>query len=346
MANPSRAPSFPPPTLVERALELGFGSGPWTRTELERRWGDSLANKFIQDGKDAGWIVSPFRDTFYVPPAQDLMVVGWLSGLARQEFIISRQLIAAGFRCWCLSSWARTQNLDFNQPLFVTDLAPVPPIGPRKRDEFETEPPPVAELKRRNRDRAATLRRLPFLDDLIMVPELPQTSRLGSPTYTLLPRGIPSKIPSATWLTDESPLEASLPKLQMGAGRAQMAAVDSRRIRYSLTAPVDDPAWIAALLAALNLPRVWETLPRIAKRLQGLEQMRERPTKDFFKRVQGWASIFGPPESNEGWSKVLANERYPYLLVPTKLWSEVSSTAASQRFEELLKLARVSNVNA
>src|SRR2546427_8953545 len=156
MVRNREVPIFPPRAVIDRVLELGFLSGAWRRQELADRWGDSVANKFIQDAKEFGWLVSPFANEFYVPPAQDLMVVCWLPQPQRQEFVISRTLAATRLRYWCLSSWMRELGLEFREPLFVTDLVPAEISNPS--DQRKRQPPPsLAEIKERTAKAAKRL---------------------------------------------------------------------------------------------------------------------------------------------------------------------------------------------
>src|SRR5438552_2110533 len=116
-------PEFPPPFVIERTRRLGFGTGPWSRETLVEAWGAPTADKYIADAKAAGWLVSPRRGVYHVPPAQDIMLVAWLPEPARSEFLIARTLAAANVRAWCLSAWCRDQGLALAEPVFVTDLA-------------------------------------------------------------------------------------------------------------------------------------------------------------------------------------------------------------------------------
>lgn len=323
------SPSFPPPALVDKVLELGFGSGPWRRSDLAERWGDSSANKFIADAKGAGWLVSPLINTFYVPPARDLMIVNWLAGLARTEFLISRMLAAAGFRSWCLSAWARSIGVETDEAVFVTDLGPAPSEGPRA--VAPTAPPPKAIVDR-NRSLARRIRTLPFLDNVILAPFLPQSRRVGETINVALPAGLPKKLVAPNWILDDLPKKEGSP-LSRSFGSPES---DARRISYPLTPVVDDIAWILACIGALGLPRFNEMLPGLVKK----EARREPPPLRAVRtaltsRIRNWAGLFSPPEPNTDWRTVFESGRTQYLLVPASMWALAASLSNARRFQDL-----------
>lgn len=321
-------PSFPPDSVVAKALDLGFGSGPWDRAELSARWSESSANKFISDAKSFGWLISPFQNEFYVPPARDLSVVGWLPGFERQEFIVSRTLAALGVRYWCLSAWARARGLVFPQPLFVTDLGSLPTGIPTPPPEVT--PPPESRLKQAVGRRASSWGRLPYLDSLIIVPEVPQTSRFARPTRTVLTRGFPQKTGVKTWILEEDWKDAPDPE------------VGVRAIQYPLSPDVDDVAWVVALLFSLGLPRIDEVLeetlrealveePRLKDRLR---RRQKKPPAPLGRRIEQWAGLLSPPRPNDAWRELVAPGP-PYLLVPPELAADIATGAWARRFADL-----------
>jgi hypothetical protein len=336
-------PAFPPRSIVGRILELGFLSGPWNRSELEGRWGPSTTNKFIQEAKEFGWLVSPFQNEFFVPSAQDLMVVGWLPRPQRQEFIISRTLAATGMRFWCLSAWMRTYELEFPEPLFVSDLAGAPRLGDRrkKRSTF----PPAKEIRERNLSIVKRLRRIPFLSNLVIVPELPQTGRFGFPAKVVLPRGVSQKPLRWDWLVEDDSSE-NIEDMRI----QRVTRSSGREIRFLLSARVDDPAWVIAFLIALGLPRIQEKLPRVLEReiqrqtfyrIQEIESngaIRVRIEEDLLKRIRNWGAFLGQPAPNDSWQRVLSEGLFPYLLVPWALWNELASFSASWRLQSVHNL--------
>ena len=318
------SPSFPPPALVEKVLQLGPGSGPWTRADLTKRWGASSANKFIADAKSAGWMVAPFVNTFYVPPARDLKTVNWLAGIAREEFILSRALAAAGFRCWCLSAWARGLGIETGDAFLVTDLqsAPggTPPLGAPKA-------PSPQVLAERNLRLVRDVGTFPLLRNVVMVPFLPQSSRVGEAVFQSLGAGGGESDAAPTWVLDGS-RTSSTPA-------ADMKSSDDRRIGYPLTPPLDDNAWIVALVAALEVPRFEESLPALLKREAAREPLGRRVVRvPFADRVRNWGGLFSPPEPNTNWRSVFEQRRTQYLLVPDALWKETAGLSSARRFQE------------
>lgn len=305
------APTFPPPSVVERAMELGFGSGPWERGALDARWGEPTANRFISDAKKAGWLLAPYRNQFFVPSARDLMVVDWLSGILREEFVISRMLAVLGLRSWCFSAWARKQGLVFPEPLFVSDLAPEAPGEARS---------PA------------------FLDNLLIVPEVPPTSAFRPLTQAVLPAGISQAVGRPVSATDDMQSTMTPP------------GALARMIPYELSPEVDDPAWVLALAAALPIPRIAERMEQIVN--AQLEEDRKRPTtaakgprrkpaEAFLRRWERWQGRLGAPEPNRAWQERLKGKAFSYLLVPPSVWQELSSAGMAVRFESLGRWRRV-----
>lgn len=329
-------PSFPPPAVVDKALELGPGSGPWSRSELAVRWGESSANKFIAEAKAAGWLVAPINNTFYVPPARDLVIVNWLSGVARQEFLLSRAMAAAGFRSWCFSSWSRALGIETAEALFVTDLGPLPP--PRDGTAKASTLPPARTIADRNRDLANRLSALPFLENVVLAPWLPQSDRRGEETVVELP-GVALKKPNLpNWILDP-PNSAPYP-----ANKITLPApdIDARRIQFPLTPVVDDVAWAVALLAALGLPRFNERIKEVFRREAKREPLRSRLSNvPFAERIKNWTGIFAPPEPNSGWRTVFLSGRTQYLLVPQWMWEQSASLSNAQRFQDVAAMGSV-----
>jgi len=323
-------PSFPPPFLVDRVRELGYGTGPWIREQLVQRWGAPMADKFILEGKAEGWIVSPNRGTYFVPSAQDLMVVGWLPEPDRDEFLTSRYLFARGVRFWCVSAWTRERGLELGGPLFVTDL--------RARGTKEDASPAGTDRKRLQAElvaRSAVVSSLPFLESVVIVPRLPAQTDRPQAQVALMPEdvkasarrvnqeviaGVIGMILEAA--TKQSPAQTELKALLDGGKRA-------RAIPYTLGPDVDDSAWVVAFLASLGIPRVEEFLAQLLRR------------KDFTVNkdtVQRWASLIGPPQPNENWPDVIRQGPFPFLLVPKMLWSAMGADQASRRYRILDRL--------
>lgn len=314
-------PSFPTPAVRNRVLELGFGSGLWSRADLEAKWGASVANKFIDEAKSYGWLVSPFRGEFWVPTAADLMVVPWLSPQLREEFVLSRALTASGIKFWSFSRWARSEGLLFAQPLFVTDLS--------RRDEPYAGRRPLDKLKENVHRRAEIVRKIPFLDRLIIVPEL---GKLGSTknTSTTINKGRPKQLPSFTIMeADEDPDRGDEP------ARPSEATLPTI-IRYPLTPTLEDPAWLIAFLIALDLPRTNAVLRKVAQEAaetEGGKKKKRRNEEDVIAEARRLSGRFGPPLPNEDWRTLLKVAEFPFFLVPPDIWQEIAATTSSRRFD-------------
>lgn len=353
MGQISTVPTFPPSSVVKRTNELGFGTGPWEKSELAKMWGENVASKFVAEARASGWLVSPFRGQFYVPAAQDLMTVGWLPNFERQEFIISRTLAACGVRSWCLSAWARGCGLEFPQPLFVTDLTPRPenPISSGKG--FLPASTTIQASREISRQVAQRLSQIPFLDNVIVVPRLPQASPFGVASVTRL--GVAPKKPVAedVLFTLESDILGT---------PTRPPELRAREISYILSAPISDDAWVVALLATLGLPRMAEIIPDLVRsavmreqaakskeptdyfeggRLVGYEnRLSSAPprepgyfeSQDFLRRLENKAGALGQPEPNDRWSQIVCSQQFAYLLVPPALWQEIQATKSSERF--------------
>ena len=341
-------PIFPPPAVVERAIELGFLSGPWTRHELSSKWSESVANRFIQDAKEYGWIVSPFPNEFYVPPAKDLMVVGWLPQPQRHEFIISRTLAATQLKYWCLSSWLRNRGLETAEPLFVTDLSPVSSVSTIK-ESVPYRKPSQLEIIERNAEIANALKRVPFLDNLIIVPEIPQVSRFSVPVRTVLTKRPTSKPFRFDWLLEEGGYPEEPQEIM--SKRAWQDSIGGE-IRYMQSPGIADRSWIVALLIAINLPRITEKMPGILKREIDRERHRiltaqpnavralDELESEFLDNVSNWSAFFGQIAPNDSWENTLKKKAFPYLLVPWSVSSELASEAPSKGYETLRNLRR------
>lgn len=327
------APEFPAPFVIERTRTLGFGTGPWTREQLVERWGTPTADKFIGEAKAAGWLVTPYRGTYFVPAAQDLMVVSWLPEPARAEFLVSRTLASADLPFWCLSEWCRRNGLELGAPVFVTDLGAAEAAG--------GEGPRQLRDRKAARDaarKAATTRlTLPFLDNLLIVPLMPGMEVRKEPAVSLVPepaetvatrrtrqvatQGIIALIGLASYaLTKEAPV--GLDETLQERGSMEKTA---RGIAFSVGPAVSDPSWTVALLAALGTPRIEELVSRL---------LREKKAPDLAK-VQRWAGWFGPPQPVAGWKEAIQSGPFPFLLVPPALWSEMGADQAARRFRML-----------
>lgn len=314
-------PASPASAIRTKIAELGYGSGPWSRAELAERWGDASANKLIAEAKDAGWLLAPFRDQYFVPAASDLMTVSWLPSLQRREFVISRTLAASGLRAWSLSAWASTEGLLFSEPIFVTDLSLATPPPPKSAREPGRAP---AALAAQARDRAEKIKSVPFLENLVIVPVL---GKLGAGWERSRLR-LPSRSKkSATKAVTAAP----------GPGPASPDVIE-----YEVTRQLQDKAWLFAFLTALNIPRAREQLRKLAEAEVGvLSTFRQsRPLKDVMDRALRWAGSFGPASPNENWQAVLQSGVAPYLLVPPMIWDESLSLASSRMFDEMTKLRR------
>ncbi len=343
-----KIPIFPPPAVVDRVTELGFLSGPWTRQELSLKWGESVANRFIQDAKEYGWLVSPFLNEFYVPPAKDLMVVGWLPQPQRQEFIISRTLAATRLKYWCFSSWLRDRGLETAEPLFLTDLSTVSPVSSfAERGQYRK--PSQLEILERNSRIVRTLKRVPFLENIAIVPEIPQFSRLSARSSISLMNKPTSKPYGFDWLPEESACQEQQPKTVNL--RARQALIGGE-ISYVQSPRIEDRSWVIAFLIALNLPRITEAIPKILQREVSGEKdrlMNGRPSSFrsgkevetvFLDNVSNWGAFFGQAVPNDGWQKTLNMKVFPYMLMPWSVWSELASGAPSRGFEAVRNLRR------
>lgn len=314
-------PSFPTPAVRNRVLELGFGSGLWSRADFVEKWGSSVANKFIDEAKTYGWLVSPFRGEFWVPTAADLMVVPWLAPRLREEFVLSRALTASGLKFWCLSNWARSEGLLFPQPIFVTDLTP--------RDEAYDGRRPLEELKDQVRRRADLVSKIPFLDRLIIVPEL---GKLGRPknTFTTIGKARPRQLPSFSLMETYEDIDRTGEDAKSGERTLPTM------IRYPLAPTLEDPAWLVAFLIALDLPRTHEIMQKV---VQGAVEKSARKGKGFRREqdvlieAQRLAGRFGPPLPNEDWRTLLKVAEFPFFLLPPDLWQEVTSTTSKRRYD-------------
>lgn len=285
------------------------------RSELARRWGAANANKFIQEAKEFGWLVSPFRGIFYVPPMEDLLVVGSLSDPQRREFLLSRTLAAAGYRFWCLSAWASLRGVELPGPAIVTDLSRGKRDVSQQKAE-ETGVPSVRAITERNRKIADGLSALPVEESLVLVPYVP---RIGGPDVRVpvVVPAAPARVAEYAWL---------------GAGETANAV---RTVTIVMSPGVADSAWIAALLQAIGIPRLRGVLPRLLAEDRGQVK---GGAKAMLDRVRNRMGLFGPPEPNERWGSVLATGQYPYLLVPPALWKEVIDTSFSMRYQSVSEL--------
>lgn len=328
-------PEFPAPFVIERTRSLGFGSGPWSREQLVEAWGAPTADKFISEAKAAGWLVSPARGVYHVPTAQDLMLVSWLPEPARLEFLISRTLAASGLRFWCLSAWCRERGLAFAEPVFVTDLTEPPQtlasaFKPVRRD-----------LRAQAAMIAAKRSTLPFLENLVIVPSMPQVTQ-PVPRVAL--------VPEATEVVARRRRETQMTQAGFGLAALIMYAIDkevpsefttefqklearesgTRGIPYAVDGAVADDAWITALLASIGTSRIEEL---VTKKLKPMMQGRA-------EAIQRWASTFGPPQPVSAWNQTLREGPFPYLLVPPSVWSEMGADQAARRYRMLEQLSR------
>jgi hypothetical protein len=326
-------PEFPPPFVIERTRALGFGTGPWTRDRLVQAWGAPTADKYIGEAKAAGWLVSPSRGVYHVPPAQDIMLVSWLPEPARSEFLISRTLAASNIRSWCLSAWCRDNGLTFPEPIFVTDLTPNTnaPRGQIDRRALQLNAANVA----------AQRNSIPFLDNLLIVPALPA---IGA----RVPRM--AMVPESSEALDRRKMETQLGQAGLGILGLIVYAIEkevptdlvtefqkfegreaaARGVPYAVDGAVTDDAWITAILASIGTSRVEEL---VTKKL--------RPAmKGRADQIQRWASLFGPPQPVASWKETLQRGPFPYLLVPPSLWSEMGADQAARRYRMLDQLLR------
>lgn len=325
-------PEFPPPFVIERTRSLGFGTGPWSREQLVAAWNATTADKYISDAKAAGWLVSPSRAVYYVPAAQDVMLVAWLPEPIRTEFLISRTLAAANIRAWCLSAWCRDQGLALPDPVFVTDLTQV------------TDPPRATIDRRALRTKAADLATrqgsIPFLDNLLIVPAMPVVS-------APVPRAV--LVPESPEVMDRRQRETQMGQALLGLGALIALAVDkdvpefrteferldqreanARGVPYAVDGAIEDVSWVTALLATIGTSRIEEL---VVKTL--------RPKmKGKADAIQKWASLIGPPQPVSAWKVTLQEGPFPYLLVPPSLWAQMGADQAARRYRMLDQLAR------
>ena len=325
-------PEFPPPFVIERTRALGFGTGPWSRERLVETWGAPTADKYIADAKAAGWLVSPSRGVYHVPPAQDIMLVAWLPEPARQEFLISRTLAAADVRAWCLSAWLRDKGLAITEPVFVTDLSK-PSDAPRALDRRALQSGVASIAQQRST--------IPFLDNLLIVPAMPAlsapTPRLalvpGSPEArnrrrmeTQLGQGAFGIVGLIPYATDRDVPDELLTEFQKLEAREAAA----RGVPYAVDGALSDEAWITAVLAAIGTSRVEEL---VVKKL--------RPAmKGRAAAIQRWASLMGPPQPVATWKETLREGPFPFFLVPPTLWAEMGADQAARRYRMLDQFAR------
>lgn len=334
ITNGSLPPTFPPPFVVDRVRQLGFGSGPWTREQIVARMGgiSTTADKFIFDAKQTGWLVSPSRGMYRVPPAQDLMVVGWLPAAHREEFLIARNLAAANLNYWCFSAWCRRQGLDLGAPIFITDLAP-----PGQARDNETQD--LRAWIKRARDRAASRGTLPFPEALLIVPQMPSLGALPTPEFALVPED-PDTESRKRRERDMARSVSGLVSMAMMALRKEAPDsdevlqdletqdVESRGIPFTLGPRLKDANWAVAVLAALGTARTEEFVTRYAN-----EHSEIRRTL-----VQQWAQLIGPPQPNDNWKNAILDGPFPFMLVPPPLWKQMGADQASRRFRTLSKL--------
>lgn len=325
------APEFPPPFVIERTRSLGFGTGPWPREQLVGAWGAPMADKYIAEAKAAGWLVSPARGVYHVPPAQDVMLASWLPEPVRLEFLMSRTLAAAGIRAWCLSAWCRDQGLALPEPVFVTDLATP---TPRWRLVEAKDVPALAQ-------KAANRTSLPLLDHLLIVPAMPA---MGQPQPRV------SLVPEAEESVARRTLEKNVATVGLGIAGLIAYAIDkevpdevldayqqleakdaqTRGIPYAVDGVIQDEAWIGALLLSIGTARIEELF---------VDKLKPK-LKPKLDDVQRWASLIGPPQPVASWKDTLQQGPYPYLLVPPSLWAQMGADQAARRFRMLQQLAR------
>lgn len=343
----SPTPSFPTPFVTEKVYQLGYGTGPWPRDRFVELWGAPSADKFVRDAKETGWLVSPERGVYYVPPAVDLMTVSWLGPALRKEYQIARTLGSRELKFWCLSAWCREQGLDLGGPIFVTDLSrgtgstirePAP--TPVRRDGKQHQvyrPAPLAERRGAARERAKRTGHLPFLDNLLIVPEMPTLHHPPERKLFLAPVS-----PEAE---DTAQMEQTLmggvsSLIALGAGLitkawSGMQLVEdvlqyrekARGIPYALGPDLHDHDWILALLAALGIARAEELALRLAKK-GPVDQM----------KVKRDVALLGPPEPNSDWASTITEGPFPYLLVPPLLWRQMGADQAARRARTLDRL--------
>lgn len=321
----SEVPTFPPPAFVQKVLSLGFGTGPWTRKDFDARWGRSSANRFVDDGKKAGWLLSPYQNSFYVPGAQDLALMPWLPPPVRAELAIARGLAMAGLRFWCLSAWLSDAGLESGGPLFVIDLR-----GPAG------EAPP-----------ARPRRGLPFPEALAVVPKMPPLRGPGITRSVQLPRGEPQRVPPSALALDVLAPEAAERGRKEAARLAErtLGADDARTLRFVVSLSVSDPAWALALATSLGIPRIEERLPELWRqaaeadtRRQLRKGMRRGNMGSLKQRALKWMGTFVQPAPNSAWSVGVGESARSYLFVPDALWREVAAGAFARRYQDIERL--------
>lgn len=325
-------PEFPPPFVVERTRSLGFGTGPWRREQLVERWGAPMADKFIAAAKAAGWLISPDRGVYYVPAAQDLMAVSWLSGPARSEWLASRALATASIPYWCLSVWCRDRGLDLGAPIFVTDLGVGSTVKPAGNAPLDRR-----ALRAAAQAAAGRVSSLPFADVLVVVPLMPKPSAEPQLRTVLVPeepsiesqREVERTVGTAAVALVALGVWALTKGPPPGIGDAMVGFEEretrARGIRYAVGPRIDDEAWIVALLASLGTARIEELVARWRK------------DRDFPSGadIQRWAGLMGPPQPNRDWKETIQDGPFPYLLVPPPLWTEMGADQAARRFRML-----------
>lgn len=325
-------PTFPQPYVTDRIRQLGYGSGPWRREQLDQLWGPSLASKITSEAKAAGWLVSPYRGTYFVPAAGDLTVVPWLPEPLRDEFLVSRTLASGEVPYWCLSAWCRRRGLELGFPLFVTDLG----ILSRRSKAL---PDDRKALRNVAVERGAAVSSLPFLEALLIVPAMPppakemdvetflatqdpaaEKRRQGQKMMGEFVVGVGALIALA-FKKDISPLDRELKKWQQ-------KELQARAIPYQLGPELGDEAWILGLLASLGTPRLEELVARAASKI----------STDLRARIQRWAGLIGPPQPNDNWTKSISEGPFPFLLVPGAIWKEMGADQAARRYRILDRL--------
>lgn len=318
-----RVPTFPPPFLIDRIQQLGYATGPWRREDLVALWSEPMADKFIRDAKNAGWLVSPERGIYFVPSAMDLMTVNWLPPTIRSEVLVSRTLAAANLRYWCLSGMCREHGLDMGGPLFVTDLSSL--------DEQQEDLRSLGPSSASSRKRAASRQTVPWLDALIFIPALPQMVRPNVLEKYELPaspevEGRRERMSHentranmvATFMVETAPEArnpADFPRIRR----------DARSIPYTTGPTTNDQAWVVALLASLGIARADELAVKLAKSAPELDR----------RDVQRHANMIGPPQPNKDWKKTMTEGPFPFLLVPPVLWGQMGADQASRRARAL-----------
>jgi hypothetical protein len=327
------APEFPGSFVIDRTRSLGFGSGPWSREKLVEAWGAPTADKFITEAKAAGWLVSPRRGEYHVPPAQDLMLVSWLPEPQRTEFLISRTLASEKIRAWCLSAWCRDKGLALPEAVFVTDLSRTsePPRSKMDMGQLRATAPSLVTARGN----------IQYLDNLLIVPAMPETGQV-IPRVSLVPEseqvvsrrkqendigtaamGVAALLALA--FTGDMPNEVTLATMALKTREARM-----RGIPFAVDGAMADEAFVTALLASIGTSRVEELV---------LKELKPS-SKQQAQLIQQWAATFGPPQLVTNWKDTLQDGPFPYMLVPPSLWSEMGADQAARRYRALQKLAR------